>query len=122
MPKKILIGLGIVLALVIAIVVAVGFLSPDENSVTQSLSMTVGDRTITVSGKYKDIKQEALADGIKITADGHEITVSADQLEVDGKTQVLDPGQDVKILVDGKGAVSVKLARSDAGGPANAPQ
>ena len=71
MPKKILIGLGIVLALVIAIVVAVGFLSPDENSVTQSLSMTVGDRTITVSGKYKDIKQEALADGIKITVDGH---------------------------------------------------
>ena len=32
--------------------------------------------------------QESLADGMKIIVDGHEITIGADQLEVDGKTQV----------------------------------
>ncbi len=120
--KRILIGLGIVLALVIAIVFAVGFWTPDENSVTQSVSMTVGERTLTVGGHYKSMTQESLADGIKIVVDGHEITVSADQLTVDGKTQVLEPDQDVEVLVDAKGAVSVKIVRSDAAGPTHAPQ
>jgi hypothetical protein len=120
--KRILIGLGIVLALLIAIVAALGFLTPDENSVSQTVSMTVGSRTVTIGGHYKDMTQESLADGIKITVDDHEITVGADQLEVDGKTQVLEPGQDVEVLVDDKGAVSVKVVHSDAGGPAHAPQ
>jgi autotransporter translocation and assembly factor TamB len=112
--KRILIGLAIVLALLIAIVFAIGFWTPDESSVSQTMSMTVGDRTITVGGHYKSMTQESLADGIKIVIDGHEITLSADQLTVDGKTQVLDPGQDVEILVDANGVVSVKLVDSDA--------
>jgi FtsP/CotA-like multicopper oxidase with cupredoxin domain len=120
--KRILIGLGIVLALLIALVVVAGYWTPDEKSVTQTMSMTVGSRTVTVGGHYKDMTQETLADGIKVVIDGHVIIVSADQLTVDGKTQVLEPGQDVEVLVDAKGVVEVKLVRSDAGAPANAPQ
>ena len=120
--KRILIGLGIVLALLIALVVVAGYWTPDEKSVTQTISMTVGSRTVTVGGHYKDMTQETLADGIKVTIDGHVIIVSADQLTVDGKTQVLEPGQDVEVLVDAEGVVSVKLVSSDAGAPANAPQ
>jgi autotransporter translocation and assembly factor TamB len=112
--KRIAIGLGIVLALVIAIVFAVGFWTPDKSSVTQSVSMAVGDRTLTVGGHYKSMTQESLADGIKIVVDDHQIVLSTDQLTVDDKTQVLEPGQDVEVLVDEKGAVSVKVVRSDA--------
>ncbi len=120
--KRILIGLGIVLVLLIALVVVAGYWTPDEKSVTQTMSMTVGSRTVTVGGHYKDMTQESLADGIKVTIDGHVIIVSADQLTVDGKTQVLEPGQDVEVLVDAEGVVSVKLVRSDAGAPAHTPQ
>jgi len=120
--KRILIGLGIVLALLIALVVVAGYWTPDEKSVTQTMSMTVGSRTVTVGGHYKDMTQESLADGIKVTIDGHVIIVSADQLTVDGKTQVLEPGQDVEVLVDAEGIVEVKLVRSDAGAPAHTPQ
>jgi autotransporter translocation and assembly factor TamB len=120
--KRILIGLGIVLVLLIALVVVAGYWTPDEKSVTQTMSMTVGSRTVTVGGHYKDMTQESLADGIKVTIDGHVIIVSADQLTVDGKTQVLEPGQDVEVLVDDKGVVEVKLVRSDAGAPAHTPQ
>ena len=119
--KRILIGLGIVLVLLIALVVVAGYWTPDEKSVTQTMSMTVGSRTVTVGGHYKNMTQESLADGIKVTIDGHVIIVSADQLTVDGKTQVLEPGQDVEVLVDDKGVVEVKLVRSDAGAPAQAP-
>ena len=115
--KRILIGAGIVLALLIAILLVAGYWTPDEGSVTQTVSMTVGNRTVTVGGQYKDMTQESLADGVKVVIDGHEITVSADQLTVDGKTQVLEPGQDVEVLVDKDGKVSVKLVAS-----ANAPQ
>ncbi len=121
MLKKALIGLGIVLVLLIAIVAALGFLTPDGTSVSQTVSMTVGTRTVTVGGHYKDMTQELLADGMKIIVDGHEITIGADQLEVDGKTQVLEPNQDVDITVDEKGAVSVKVV-SSGGSTANAPQ
>ncbi|MGH6802950.1 MAG: hypothetical protein ACREC3_06240 [Methyloceanibacter sp.] len=120
--KRILIGLGIVLVLLIALVVVAGYWTPDEKSVTQTMSMTVGSRTVTVGGHYKDMTQESLADGIKVVIDGHVIIVSADQLTVDGKTQVLEPGQDVEVLVDDKGVVEVKLVRSDAGAPAHTPQ
>src|SRR5665809_141848 len=71
------------------------------------------NRTVTVGGHYKNMTQESLADGVKVVVDGHVILVSADQLTVDGKTQVLEPGQDVEVLVDSKGAVEVKLVRSD---------
>jgi hypothetical protein len=121
MLKKALIGFGIVLALLIAIVVALGFLTPDGTSVSQTVSLTVGNRTVTVGGHYKDMTQESLTDGLKITVDGHQITIGPDQLEVDGKTQVLEPNQDVEIMVDEKGAVSVKVVPSGGGAP-NAPQ
>ena len=120
--KRILIGLGIVLALLIALVVVAGYWTPDEKSVTQTMSMTVGSRTVTVGGHYKNMTQESLADGIKVIIDGHVIIVTADQLTVDGKTQVLEPGQDVEVLVDAEGVVSVKLVSSDAGAPAHTPQ
>ena len=120
--KRILIGLGIVLVLLIALVVVAGYWTPDEKSVTQTMSMTVGSRTVTVGGHYKNMTQESLADGIKVVIDGHVIIVSADQLTVDGKTQVLEPGQDVEVLVDADGVVEVKLVHSDAGAPAHAPQ
>ena len=68
------------------------------------MSMTVGSRTVTVGGHYKSMTQESLADGIKVVIDGHVIIVTADQLTVDGNTQVLEPGQDVEVLVD-KGRV-----------------
>ena len=120
--KRILIGLGIVLVLLIALVVVAGYWTPDEKSVTQTMSMTVGSRTVTVGGHYKNMTQESLADGIKVIIDGHVIIVTADQLTVDGKTQVLEPGQDVEVLVDAEGVVEVKLVLSDAGAPAHAPQ
>jgi hypothetical protein len=115
--KRILIGLGIVVVLLFAILFAIGLLTPDEGSVSQTMSMTVGSRTVTVGGHYKDMTQESLADGVKVTIDGHVILVSGDQLTVDGNTQVLEPGQDVEVLVDKDGKVSVKLVAS-----ADAPQ
>ena len=114
--KRILIGLGLVLVLLVGILFAIGFLTPDEGSVMQTMSMTVGSRTVTV-GHFKDMTQESLADGVKVVIDGHEIVVTGDQLTVDGKTQVLEPGQDVEVLVDKDGKVSVKLVAS-----ADAPQ
>jgi hypothetical protein len=118
--KRILIGLGIVLALLIAIVVVVGYWGAPSGPVTQTMSMTVGSRTVTVGGHYKNMTQESLAEGVKVTVDGHEIEVSADQLEVDGKTQVLEPGQDVEVWVNEKGAVDVKVVHADAGSPGKA--
>jgi len=115
--KRILIGLAIVLVLLIGILFAIGFWTTDEGSVTRTMSMTVGSRTVTVGGHYKDMTQESLADGIKVVIDGHVIIVTADQLTVDGNTQVLEPGQDVEVLVDKDGKVSVKLVAS-----ANTPQ
>ena len=115
--KRLLIGLAIVLALLLAILFAIGFWTPDPDSVTQTMSMTVGGRTVTVGGHYKNMTQESLADGIKVVIDGHEIVVTGDQLTVDGNAQVLEPGQDVEVLVDKDGKVSVKLVAS-----ADAPQ
>jgi len=120
--KRILIGLGIVLVLLFAIVFAIGFWTPDDSSVTQTMSVTVGNRTVTVGGHFKSMTQETLANGIKVTVDGHVVVVDDDQLTVDGKTQVLEPNQDVEVLVDEKGAVSVKIVSSDAGGAADAAQ
>lgn len=120
--KRILIGLGIVLALLIAIVVVVGYWGGPSGPVTQTMSMTVGRRTVTVGGHYKNMTQESLAEGMKVIVDGHEIEISADQLEVDGKTQVLEPGQDVEIWVDEKGAVNVKVVHADAGSAGKAPE
>jgi hypothetical protein len=119
--KRILIGGGIVLALLIALVIVAGYWGGGGGPGTQTMSMTVGNRTVIVGGHYKTMTQESLADGVKVTVDGHEILVSGDQLTVDGKTQVLEPDQDVEIMVDESGAVSVKLVGSE-GGAANAAQ
>jgi len=115
--KRLLIGLAIVVALLLGILFAIGFGTPDEESASQTMSMTVGGRTVTVGGHYKNMTQESLADGIKVVIDGHEVVVAGDQLTVDGKTEVLEPGQDVEVLVDKDGKMSVKLVAS-----ADAPQ
>jgi hypothetical protein len=120
--KRILIGLAVALALLLAIVFAIGYWTPDQGSITQTMSITVGNRTVTVSGHYKSMTQESLADGVKVIVDGHKILLSGDQLTVDGKTQVLEPDQNVAILVDENGQISVTLVRSDGGGPADAAQ
>jgi hypothetical protein len=122
MLKRILIAGGAVLALLIVILVMAGYWTTNESSVSQTVSMSVGHRTVTISGHYKDMTQESLSDGVKIAVDGHAIVVGADQLTIDGKTQVLEPDQDVEILVDASGGVSVKPVHADAGGSANAPQ
>jgi hypothetical protein len=121
MLTKALIGLGIVFAILIGIIFALGFLTPDKKSISETVSMPVGTHTVTVGGHYKDMTQESLSDGMKINIDGHVITIGSDQLDVDGKTQTLEPDQDVEITVDEKGALAVKVV-SSSGGTANAPQ
>ena len=120
--KQILIGLGIALALLIVIVLVIGHWSPGEQHVAQTMSVEVGDHTVTVTGAYKNVTQESMADGMDIKVDGHEIAINADQLTVDGKTQVLEAGQDVELAVDDKGAINVKLVESDAGSAGQASQ
>ncbi|HSD92063.1 MAG TPA: hypothetical protein VLB11_03460 [Methyloceanibacter sp.] len=110
--KRILLGAGIVFVLLVALVLVAGYLSVDEGSVTQSMAMTVGSRTVTVGGHYQNMTQESLADGIKVTVDGHEIVVSEAQLTVDGKTQQLEPDQDVEVVVGEDGTLAVKLVAS----------
>jgi len=121
--KQILIGLGIALALLIVIVLVIGHWSPGEQQdVAKTMSVEVGDHTVTVTGAYKNLTQESMADGIDIKVDGHEIAINADQLTVDGKTQVLEAGQDVEVAVDDKGAINVKLVEADAGSAGHASQ
>ena len=112
--KRILIGAGLVLALAIAMVFAVGYWT-SSGQVEQTLSVTVGHRTVTIGGNYKSVTQESMADGMSIKVDGHEITLTGDQLTIDGKTQVLEPDQNIEIWVDEEGKVSVKVVHADAG-------
>lgn len=109
---RILVGLGIVLALVIAFVLLIGNWGADGPP-TQALSLSVGNRTVTVAGHYKSMTQETIADGIKVIVDGHEIVVAEDQLTVDGKPQMLEPDQDVMVYVDQAGKVAVKVVHED---------
>jgi hypothetical protein len=118
---RILVGLGIALALVIVIVLVIGNWRMGDDA-TQALSMTVGTRTVTVAGHYKNMQQESIADGIKIIVDGHEISVTADQLTVDGKTEVIEPDQDVMIYVAEDGNVQVKLVHESEGASEEAPE
>jgi hypothetical protein len=111
--KKGLIGLGLALVLLIAILAAIGYLTP-SGPPTQALTMTVGNHSVTVAGHYKNLTQESTADGLKVMVDGHEITIAGDQLTMDGKTQVLEPDQNVTIYVDEKGAVDVKIEKETA--------
>lgn len=112
-------AVGIVLALVIVIVFVVGRLGTSGDP-TQALALAVGNRTINVAGHFKDMTQETLADGIKIVVDDHEVVVSSDQLSVDGKTQVLEPGKDVMLYVGKNGGLQVKVMRESGEAPEGA--
>src|SRR5262249_29666890 len=115
--KQNLIGLGIALALIVAIVLVVGPWAPGEQpEVTQAMAIRVGEHNVTVTRNYKNLTQEYMADGMDIKVDGHEIAINAGQLSVDGKTQGLEAGQDIEVAVDDKGAINIKLL-SDAGSP-----
>jgi hypothetical protein len=118
---RILAGLGIVLALVIVFVLVIGNWGTSDDT-TQALSLTVGNRTVTVAGHYKDMTQESIANGMKVVVDGHEIVVTDDQLSVDGKTEVVEPDQDVMVYVGEDGKVQVKLVHESEGASEEAPQ
>lgn len=109
---RILVGLGIVLALVIVFVLVIGNWGA-SGPPTQALSIAIGQRTVTVAGHYKNVTQESTADGIKVVVDGHEIAISPDQLTVDGKVQDLQPDQDVTVYVKKDGEVVVKAVQHD---------
>jgi hypothetical protein len=106
-----LIGLGIVVVLVIAIVAALGLLSSGGGHEVRHIS--VGQRTITVS-HYKGMTQESIADGVKIVADGHVISATPDAITIDGTAQSFDPAQDVEITIDEKGGIEAKALSPDA--------
>ena len=118
--KWMLIGLGLVVVLAVVIVMAVGHLSSGGNPV-ETMSMTVGDRTITVSGHYKTMTQETTAEGMKIVVDDHVIAATSGELTIDGKPQAFDPSQDVEIFINEKGGVEAKIAAPDAGNAGKAP-
>ena len=117
---RILAGLGIVLALVIVFVFVIGHWGTREDA-TQAMSMTVGNRTVTVAGHYKDMRQESIANGIKVVVDGHDIEITDDQLSVDGKTEMVEPDQDLTVYVGENGKVQVKVAHESEGAPEEAP-
>jgi hypothetical protein len=114
--QRILIGLAIVVVLVIALVLAISHWSPG-GQVVETMSMTVGKRTVTVSGHYKHMSQETMAEGMKIIVDGHVIAATPGELSIDGKPQSFEPDQDVEITINEKGAVEAKPASSDGAGP-----
>ena len=111
---RILVGLGLVLALVIVIVLVIGNIGTREEA-TQAISMTVGNRTVTVAGHYKDMTHESVADGMKVIVDGHEILITTDQLSVDDKTEMLEPDEDVTVYVAKDGNVQVKVVSDGKG-------
>jgi len=110
-----------VLALVIVFVLVIGNWGASDDT-TQALSMTVGNRTVTVAGHYKDMTQESIANGMKVVVDGHEVVVTDDQLSVDGKTEVVEPDQDVMVYVDEDGKVQVKLVQESEGASEETPE
>jgi len=105
---RILVALGLVLALVIVIVLVIGNIGTREEP-TQAISMTVGNRTVTIAGHYKDMTQESVANGMKVIVDGHEVLITTDQLSVDDKTEMLEPDEDVTVYVAKDGNVQVKV-------------
>lgn len=117
---RILAAVGIGLAVVIAIVFVIGRLETGNDS-TQALALAVGNRTVNVAGHFKDMTQESIADGIKIVVDRHEVLVSGDQLSVDGKTEILEPDQDVMIYVGKDGHLQVKTTQASDGTSEEAP-
>jgi hypothetical protein len=109
--KWALIGLAGAIALAIALVAAMGFLTSDGGKEIRHVS--VGQRTITVS-HYKSLTQESTPDGVKIVADGHVILVTPDATSIDGAMQNFDPTQDVEISIDESGKIEAKGVGPDA--------
>lgn len=103
-----LVGLALALGLVIVIVVLIDQIGAGDEA-TEITALTVGSRTVTVAGHYKRLSQESVADGVKIIVAGHEIMVTADQLSVDGKAQVLEPEENVTVTVSKDGTVRVTV-------------
>ena len=123
---RIMAAIGIVLALVIVIVLLIGNVGTRESG-TEPITLTAGNRAVTIAGHYTNFTQETFADGIKIIVDGHEVVVSADQLSVDGETQVLESDHDVTVYVAKDGTIQVGIvepvdgAADGEGAPAGAP-
>ena len=103
-----LVAVALALGLVIIIVLLIGNIGSGDDG-TEVTALTVGNRTVTVAGHYETLSQESVADGVKIILEGHEIMVTADQLSVDGKAQVLEPEENVTITVSKGGGVKVTL-------------
>ena len=106
--KRLLIGFGAVLGLLLVLVLVVSAWEP-AGPQTEALAINVGDRTLTVGGHYKAMKQESLPEGIKIVVDGHEIALENEQLTVDGQTRVLGPGEDVVAWVREDGRLDIRV-------------
>ena len=103
-----LVAIALALGLVIVIVLLIGNIGSGGDG-TELTALTVGSRTVTVAGHYKTLSQESVGDGIKIIVEGHEIMVTADQLSVDGKAQVLEPEENVTVTVSKEGGIRVTV-------------
>jgi hypothetical protein len=103
--KGMLIALGLVVAIAIAIVAALGLLSSEKGREVRHIS--VGERTVSIS-HFKDFAQESTADGVKIVVDGHVVEATPDEITIDGAEQSIDPSQDVEITVDEAGKITAK--------------
>lgn len=112
-PKRILIWLGLGVALLVVLVTVISYWAPGGPA-SQAVAMTVGDRTLTVAGHYKEMRQESLPEGLRVIVDKHQITVENSQLTVDGQTGVLEPGQDVVAWIHDDGRLEIKIVRADA--------
>ncbi len=108
--KGMLIALGLVVVIAVGIVASLGLLSSDKGHEVRHIS--VGQRTISVS-HYKAFTQETIGDGVKMVADGHTITATPDEIAIDGAEQDIAPDQDVEIVVDEAGKITVKAATAE---------
>ena len=111
LSKRLLIGFGVVLGLLLVLVLVISVWEP-AGPQTKALAINVGDRTLTVGGHYKAMKQESLPEGIKIVVDAHEIALENEQLTIDGQTRVLSPGEDVVAWIREDGRLDVKVETS----------
>jgi hypothetical protein len=106
-----LVAIALALGLVIAIVVLIGNIGSGDDG-AQVTALTVGGRAVTVAGHYATLSQESVADGLKVIVEGHEIMVTADQLSVDGRAQVLEPENNVTVTISKDGELRVTLEPS----------
>ena len=103
-----LVAIALALGLVIVFVLLIGNIGSRDDA-TETTALTVGNRTVTVAGHYMNLSQETVSDGVKIIVEGHEIMVTADQLSVDGKAQVLEAEDNVTIYVTKDGTAQVRV-------------